>query len=792
MIQPSSTAISLRASVAILSVAFLFSFGCGVANSGASEIRDQGDAEPAGDQTPDASTEKAGAASVSEETTPPVEIAESDQAPDDEALPFSALVEELKASGPPAGVARQTPRETVDASKLSKDELQDAVNADIQAYEERFLAMGEAGPYLKETVSARLGIWQKASDMEMPEGQFLLVQCLLTGIGVPEDEGAAFELCRKAAEQGHPSAQHGLALMYFGGHGVDKDPESARNWFVKAAEQGHTKAQYNLGVMFRDGIGCAQDVGKAIDWFRKAAEGERGYFAAQFNLGAMYYEGQGVEQDEKEALAWFMKGAEQGDDRAAYNIGIIHFNNATEEDLKIAFKCFRAAAERGYADAQFQLGKMYDSGTGVSKDRDEAAKWFLKAAEQGHAHAQCCLCLFYDVLPDDENKTKRFQWLRDSAENNCAIAQLFLGTLYEKGISIPKDNTKALRWFRKAATQGTDAIESELDVIVHMRKFSAISRNVWQTHCRSLYILGTAYHDGRGVEKDDTEALKWFTMAIDSGTEKTPTPEQLESLIECVKEEADRDVANAQYYLGLLYQRGYIPEDEEEVAKWFSKAAEQGHAEAQYGLGVLYEAGEGVTQDDSIAVEWYRKAVDQGNVNAMCNLGYMYETGRGLPEAPNELLYSSVAISYYRKAAEQGCPQAQINLGVAYEKGKGVPQDRQKAFELYLQAAEQGYARGQLIVGKMYADGIGVRRNGARALEWYRRAAARGNKEAQRELDALAMERLLGPNPLLRRIPLGGSGGGYGGGWGESDEDRRIRHLRQEYIRKASRYGIGY
>ena len=659
-------------------------------------------------------------------------------------------------SSPPAGGETQTPPKTVDADKLSKDELQDAVDADVRAYEESYLAMGEAGPYLKENVPARLSVWQKASEMKMPQGQFLLAQCLQAGIGVPEDQKAAFQLCRRAAEQGHPSAQHALGVVYFAGHGIDQDPESARNWFVKAAEQGHTKAQYNLGVMFRDGIGGTQDASKAIDWFRKAAEGEKGYFAAQFNLGAMYYDGQGVETDEEEALRWFVKGAEQGDDRAAYNIGIIHLNNPTEENLKIAFNCFRAAAERGYADAQFQLGKMYDSGTAVPKDRNEAVKWFLEAAEQGQAYAQCCLCLFYDALPDGENKTKRFQWLHESAENNCAIAQLFLGAFYEEGTIVPKDHTKALQWFRKAASQGTEVLESELDAIAHMRKSSGFSRDVWQTQCRSLYILGTAYHEGRGVEKDDTEALKWFTMAIDSGTKKTPTPEQLESLIECVRNEADRNVANAQYYLGELYQRGYVPEDEKEVVKWFSKAAEQGHAKAQSELGLLYAAGEGVTQDDSVAVEWYRKAVDQGDVNAMCNLGYMYQHGRGLPEAPNKLLYPSVAISYYRKAAELGCAPAQFNLGVAYERGRGVAQDFEQAFE------------------------------------WYRKAAAQGNDSARNALRNIEKNGFWKED--VPRRGLGGGWGGYGGAfsYGESDEDRRIRHLRQEYIRKASRYGIGY
>ena len=51
-------------------------------------------------------------------------------------------------------------------------------------------------------------------------------------------------------------------------------------------------------------------------------------------------------------------------------------------------KWFRKAAEQGEIYAQYNLGWMYGTGTGVPQDDDEAVKWFRKAAEQGHAEAQ--------------------------------------------------------------------------------------------------------------------------------------------------------------------------------------------------------------------------------------------------------------------------------------------------------------------------------------------------------------------------------------------------------------------
>ncbi len=58
---------------------------------------------------------------------------------------------------------------------------------------------------------------------------------------------------------------------------------------------------------------------------------------------------------------------------------------------------------------------------------------------------------------------------------------------------------------------------------------------------------------------------------------------------------AEQGNANAQFYLGLMYDNGWgVPEDDAEAVKWFRKAAEQGDSGAQYSLGVMYAKGEGV------------------------------------------------------------------------------------------------------------------------------------------------------------------------------------------------------
>ena len=65
------------------------------------------------------------------------------------------------------------------------------------------------------------------------------------------------------------------------------------------------------------------------------------------------------------------------------------------DDYATALKEWRPLAEQGDADAQFNLGVMYDKGQGVPQDDAQARDWYLLAADQGHALAQAKLGLVY-------------------------------------------------------------------------------------------------------------------------------------------------------------------------------------------------------------------------------------------------------------------------------------------------------------------------------------------------------------------------------------------------------------
>ena len=156
-----------------------------------------------------------------------------------------------------------------------------------------------------------------------------------------------------------------------------------------------------------------------------------------------------------------------------------------------AVRQYRQAAERGDAAAQFDLGRSYELGTGVSRDLAQAAQWYLKAAEQGYAGAQfklgeCC----YKGSGVPQSLEQAMGWYRKAAEQGHSEAQFKLGECCESGSGVPKDPEQAAKWYRQAAEHG---------------------------HAGAQYKLGECYESGSGVPKDLGQAVEWYRKAAEHG-----------------------------------------------------------------------------------------------------------------------------------------------------------------------------------------------------------------------------------------------------------------------------------
>lgn len=121
-----------------------------------------------------------------------------------------------------------------------------------------------------------------------------------------------------------------------------------------------------------------------------------------------------------------------------------------------AFPLYKDVAEKGYPEAQFNVGLMYQYGRGVKKDFKQAVYWYQKAAKQGEAQSQTNL-----------------------------------GIMYDNGQGVKKDFKQAIYWYQKAAQQGQP---------------------------QALYNLAMIYGKGRmGVKEDLEESFNYMRLACDNG-----------------------------------------------------------------------------------------------------------------------------------------------------------------------------------------------------------------------------------------------------------------------------------
>jgi TPR repeat protein len=141
-------------------------------------------------------------------------------------------------------------------------------------------------------------------------------------------------------------------------------------------------------------------------------------------------------------------------------------------DYDAAVRIWRPLAEKGDADAAFNLGQAYRLGRGVPTNLGAAATWFERAAAKGHVDAQTTLGL---MLFENGDRVSGIRWLKQSAEKGDPRAMLVYGTALFNGDGAKKDPILGYAFVSRAAAQGlapAQATRDQLDQIIplEMRK----------------------------------------------------------------------------------------------------------------------------------------------------------------------------------------------------------------------------------------------------------------------------------------------------------------------------------
>ena len=457
-----------------------------------------------------------------------------------------------------------------------------------------------------------------------------------------------FEKLKQAAELGLADAQCELAECYFSGEGVDESHTEAIKWYTKAAEQGHAKAQYELAECYFWGYGVKTNYVKAVKWYINAAK--QGYASAQYSLGECYYYGDGIKINYAKALEYFKNAlvSEEFDD-CALNIEcckerLAMAHEMTPEDLTLSnavalleskdtaaegFKTISDLAEKGYGEAQFQLGECYKNGYGIRKNTATAIKWYTKAAEQDLADAQYALAECYfegDGVKQDFFKAlelynkARHEYECEEQITECKKAILLLAEKSDEGAKLKAVLEKKL--IDRLAELLNDA-DSADEALAQLRELAG--------------------------EKNGAAAMELAKYYSETGDHV--------SMIEYLTLSADAGHAGALFELGKCFYLGFaVSQSYENALYYWEKAAELDCAEAIFNLGVCYCRGQGVKCSPAKAFELWQRSYSLGFKSARSNLARCYERGFGTQKD------ISKAIGIYEELSRDGDMGARVTL----------------------------------------------------------------------------------------------------------------------------------
>lgn len=357
------------------------------------------------------------------------------------------------------------------------------------------------------------------------------------------------------------------------------------------------------------GEGDMEQVRAAIAAITPVAE--KGNANAQYMLGKYYSWGYGEGCDNQKAVYWFEKAAKKGNEKAAEALANLYRYDFPDDKIeaqeKKAFvhkwhyrwiEILEAKAAKGMASAAQALMNLYVNDCPDDIDPEEgveiARKWYdrwieiLKAkAGKGNMSAKKKLAdiLYYstgipeevlELIEDDDTDTSEDDaaalYSEVAVGENDAEGWCNLGQIYSQS---EEDWQKSLECYMKAAALG---------------------------YKEAYRCVGSAYFEGRGVEKDMAKACEWYRRGAEAGDVMA----QL-MLADCYK----RGLCGEKDYTAAMELYRQIASRNDLKGKYTHELGT-----AQYEIGDMYMKGLGVEADLQQAYDWFNLAVGNGSLAA--------------------------------------------------------------------------------------------------------------------------------------------------------------------------------
>ena len=131
------------------------------------------------------------------------------------------------------------------------------------------------------------------------------------------------------------------------------------------------------------------------------------------------------------------------------------------------FKFQQKLATNGNSRAQYKLGTMYESGTGIELDIEKAKHWYGLAAAAG-VKAAADRMIYLTIKEQGFDQAKDSAWLKEVKEQagrSNGNSMFLLAQLYREGLGVNKDLNKALEILDQVSLLGAADVDDEIAMI---------------------------------------------------------------------------------------------------------------------------------------------------------------------------------------------------------------------------------------------------------------------------------------------------------------------------------------
>ncbi len=415
------------------------------------------------------------------------------------------------------------------------------------------------------TDTAKAAYWmEKAADQNMAIAEYNLGVFLNNGWGIAWNPFKAYERFKAAALDSLPEGEFAYGLFFTDNLVVQRNWGTAYHWLKLAEDAKYEPAKKVIDEFIRRGIPIASDSVRSQEAKRDSALG-----VSNHPVEPLYLDYGPDTSSNVSDLTLLNEAFREGNAKFRKALGVSDVFKKGEHEDTTAMSVIESAAGVGSPEALAVLGRCYEKGTGVKRDRILAAEQYLRAARMDSRHGLALLLRLVRQKGFSEDLEKR------TKAGDYDAAFVWAG-LTELGLDHRLLDEQAFHLLKLAADHG---------------------------NIPSLIELGRCYYTGQWTPRNPELGAECWQQAAEAGS---------------------RDAKIRLAAAAVISDSTISPTAIADTIRVLTSGVDDGSMIAQLALGYCYQHGIGVVRNTPHAVRLYRECAQRGSESAYDALKQMY------------------------------------------------------------------------------------------------------------------------------------------------------------------------